>query len=116
VDLHGILYSHFFCIGANGRVSNSKHGMPSAKAQVQRLMRSATAGHRQGIDVAIQHTATATYRGLIAGSFYRHAESYLTAQGDNYWRGCLMKHDIDVKTGFYSLLEIDMRYFERRYG
>lgn len=116
VDVHGILYAHYFCVGANGRVSQSKNGMPSAKVQVQRLMRSSTAGHRQGLDVAIHHTPTATFRGLIAGSFYRHEEEYLTPQGINHWRGCLMKHDIDVRTGFYNLLEVDMRYFERKYG
>lgn len=115
-DIHGILYSHYFCIGANGRVSQSKNGMPSAEVQVKRMMRSATAGHRQGLDVKVLHTPTATYRGLIAGSFYRHEEEYLTPQGVNHWRGILVKNDIDVKTGFYNLCEVDMRYLEKRYG
>jgi hypothetical protein len=116
VGVHGIYYAHYFCIGANGRVSNSKHGQPSAKVQVQRLMRTSTAGHRQGLDVAIHHTPTATYRGLIAGSFYTHEEGYLTPQGVNHWRGCIVKHDIDVRTGFYNIVEVDMRFFERKYG
>ena len=116
VEIHGIVYAHYFPLGPNGRVAASKFGAPSAKAQVQRMMRSCTAGHRQGLDVAILHTPTATYRGVIAGSYYRHDEGYLTPMGTNYWRGLLMCHDIDPRTGNYNLMEVDMRYMERRFG
>lgn len=116
IRIHGIVYCHFFPIGPKGRVTNAKHGAPSAEAQCRRMMATCTAGHRQGLDCAIVHTPGATYRGMIAGSFYRHTEPYLSPMGQNVWHGVLIKHDIDVKTGFYNLMEVDMRFLERRFA
>lgn len=116
IELDSIVYSHYFPLNATGRVSNSKNGCPSALAQVRRVMKSCVAGHRQGLDYALHHTPYATHRGIIAGSFYQHEEKYLTAMGTNYWRGILIFNDVDVKTGEFSLMEIDMKYLERRFG
>lgn len=114
VVIDGIAYAHYFPIGPQGRVVNSKNGAPTAKAQVSRMMQSCVAGHRQGLDVAIVHTPTRTYRGIQAGSFYRHPESYLTPMGDNYWRGLICLQD--VRDGEFGLMEVDMSYLERRFG
>lgn len=113
IEVDGILYCHYFCYGPNGRVVGSKFGMPSAKSQVQRLMQSATSGHKQGLDISIVHTPTKTYRGAIAGSFYQWEPGYLTPQA-RYWSGLLLKQD--VRQGEYSLMEVDMAYLKRRYG
>jgi hypothetical protein len=112
--IDGIAYSHYFCRGPNGTVVNSKRGAPSAKAQVVREMMSCTAGHKQGLDIHIQPTSHGMMRGIIAGSFYQHEEEYLSPQGTNYWRGILMKHE--VNKGSYNLLEVSLDYLRRRYG
>jgi len=116
VEIDSIVYSHYFPLNANGRVSNGRNGCPSALAQVRRVMKSCVAGHRQGFDYSLLHTPFATYRGVIVGSFYQHQENYLTACGENYWMGILIFNDVNVKTGEFSMMEIDMNFLRRRFG
>lgn len=114
VTLGGIAYSHYFCVDANGRVMGSKRGQASARAQVNNVGMSATAGHKQGLDVYIKEGAAAgRRRGLIAGSFYAHEESYLSPQGNSHWNGILLKHE--VWQGGYDLLEVSIDYLLRKY-
>lgn len=112
VTLDGVAYAHFFPHNAKGQVTQTKNGAPSARAQVQRIMRSATAGHQQGYDVAVLPNPDGLQRGLIAGSFYLHDEEYMP--DNNYWRGLILKND--VKRGNYALCEVDMSYLQHRYG
>ena len=111
--IDGVAYCHLFVKGANGRVTNQKFGMPNARTQVLREMRSATAGHKPGLDVHIQPIGNGSLRGVIAGSFYQHAEEFMTPQGDTYWRGILVKHG--VKRGNYDLMEVGLSYLLRKY-
>ena len=75
-------------------------------------MCSATAGHKQGLDVAILQTPEGRQRGMIAGSCYLHDEEYMPS--NTYWRGVLLKHN--VHRGEYNLCEVDLSFLERRYG
>lgn len=113
IVVDGVAYCHLFVKGANGRVTNQKFGMPNARTQVLREMRSATAGHKPGLDVHIQPVGTGAMRGVIAGSFYQHEEDFMTPQGTTYWRGVLVKHG--VKGGNYDLMEVGMDYLLRKY-
>jgi hypothetical protein len=114
IEVDGVLYSHYFCRGPSGTVTNARRGSPSARAQVLREMQSCTAGHKQGLDVHIQPTAHGMMRGIIAGSFYQHDEVYLSPQGTKYWRGVLMKHE--VSKGNYNLMEVSLDYLKKRYN
>ncbi|MBK6920393.1 MAG: hypothetical protein IPH07_23535 [Deltaproteobacteria bacterium] len=113
VKLDGVAYSHFFPHNAQGKVMQNKNGAPSARAQCQRLLSSTTAGHQQGLDVAVIPTPSGLTRGLIAGSFYLHDEEYIGPL-NHYWRGMIMKNN--VRRGDYTLCEVDMAYLERKYG
>lgn len=113
--IHEITFSHYFPLNASGRVSNSKNGAPSARAQVQRVMGSCVAGHRQGLETAVLHAPGKTYRGIIAGSFYQHEEAYLTPIGETYWRGVLMLNDIQ-RGGSFDLCEVSLDFLRRKYG
>jgi hypothetical protein len=108
-----ICYSHYFCMDSNGRVMNSKRGQASARAQVNNVGRSATAGHKQGLDVYVKESPAGRRRGLIAGSFYQHDEEYLGPQGNAHWNGILLKHE--VSKGDYDLLEVSLEFLLRRY-
>lgn len=112
VTLDGIRYAHYFPHGPGGRVGQTKKGAPSALAQVQRQMASATAGHMQGLDIATVSTDLGLRRGLIAGSFYLHNESYLHGL-DRYWRGLVLKND--VRNGMYALCEVEMDFLRAKY-
>ncbi len=114
VVVNGVSYCHFYVRNAHGQVTQSKRGQASARAQVIREQMSATAGHKQGLDVAIVGSGAGMRRGIIAGSFYSHEEDYLTAQGNDHWRGILLKHD--VHDGKYDLCEVSLDFLRRRFS
>jgi len=115
IVVHGIAYCHFFCRSADGKVKQTRRGQANARLQVQREGMSCTAGHQQGLDVHIQPTGDgARRRGLICGSFYAHDEDYMSPQGQNHWRGMIMKHE--VHQGDYALLEVPLDYLLRAYA
>lgn len=113
VTIDGVSYCHYYCVDSNGRVMNSKRGQASAKAQVNNVGKSATAGHKQGLDVYVKESPAGRKRGLIAGSFYQHQEKYLGPQGNSHWQGILLKHE--VRDGDYDLLEVSTDYLIRKY-
>lgn len=114
VEIDGILYSHFFPRSANGRVMQSKSGAPTAKLQVTREAQSCTAGHMQGLDWHVMQTGSRLLYGLIAGSCYLHDEEYLTPQGDEYWKGIIVKNN--VEDGQYDPTFVSLDYLGKRYG
>jgi hypothetical protein len=109
--LDGISYCHYYCTDSNGRVMNSKRGQASARAQVNNVGISATAGHKQGLDVYVKESPAG---GAICGSFYQHQEDYLGPQGNSHWNGILMKHEVSGR-GDYDLMEVSLDYLMRKY-
>lgn len=114
VVIDGIAYSHFFPRSANGSIAQTKQGAPDAKAQLMREGRSCTAGHKQGLDIKPLSLGGRLQWGLIAGSFYQHDEDYLSPQGNDHWRGLVVKHQ--VKDGYYDPMIVGMDYLRQRYG
>jgi hypothetical protein len=114
VVLDGVAYSHFFPRAASGKVVQTRNGAPSARTQLIREGRSCTAGHAQGYDIACAPLAGRLQWGLIAGSFYLHNEDYLGPQGNNHWRGLVLKNG--VNRGSYSPIAVDMDYLRKRYS
>lgn len=111
--IDGIAYSHFFPRSGTGKVVQTRNGAPSARAQLIREGRSATSGHAQGFDIACAPMAGRLQWGLIAGSYYLHDEKYLGPQGNNHWRGLVLKNGVD--RGMYSPIPIDIGYLRKRY-
>lgn len=107
-ELDGILYSHFFPRNAKGKITQTKNGAPSAVLQLQRERQSCTGFHLQGMDYAIHQSHDKIQYGLMVGSFYMHEEDYLSPQGTKYWRGCIMKHE--VESGQYDIMPLSLRY------
>lgn len=112
VILDGIGYCHFWPQNSRGQVMQSKHGAPSARAQAMRTMMSTTAGHQQGIDYAVVPTPKGYIRGLIAGSFYLHNESYHKGW-NGYWRGLVLKQH--VRQGQYAICEVELDWLRDKY-
>ena len=112
--IDGVAYSHFFPRSSNGRITQSRSGAPSAKAQLVREGASCTSGHAQGLDIAPVCLNGKLQWGIIAGSYYLHDEGYLTPQGTKYWRGLIVKHS--VKAGEYCPIPVDINYLKQRYG
>lgn len=114
VTIDGVTYAHFFPRGPSGKITQTKNGAPNALTMLKREMRSCTAGHMQGLDVAIYQTSDRTLRGLILGSTYLHDEQYLSPQGNRHWRGIALCHS--VRDGNYDLCEVPLDYLEEKYG
>lgn len=115
VRIGGIAFAHIFPKNSTGRVTSGslRIGPPSALAMIRANMESCIMGHRQGLETAIYHAGRRTYRGIIAGSCYRHNESYLGPE-QNYWRGILWLND--VRQGNFNLTEVSLAYLQRKYG
>ena len=52
-------------------------------------------------------------RGLVCGAAYLHDEKYMGHQGNAYWRGIFVKHE--VRDGQYDLMEVSLDYLCRKY-
>jgi len=109
VKVDGVAYTHFFY--------NPNTGKPYAGANLETRLKtigmSFTMGHQQGLSVAIRDLADGTrQRGLVAGSFYQHSETYRGPQAAFEWRGIIFKHE--VRDGNYDLMELSLDYLKRR--
>lgn len=113
VERDGIAYSHFFPRNANGQIVQTYRGAPNARVQVQREQQSCSSGHLQGLSYHIQQLRDRRHQGLIAGSFYMHEEDYLSPQGTAYWRGVVMKNEVD--DGNYDPMFVSMDYLLKKY-
>jgi hypothetical protein len=114
IVIDGVKYCHFFPRSGSGAITQTKRGAPSARAQLVREGGSCTAGHQQGLDVACVPLRGRLQWGLVAGSCYLHNEDYLSPQGTTYWRGVIVKHEVDH--GSYSPMFVSLEYLRRRYA
>jgi hypothetical protein len=105
---------HYFTRTAKGWAGKNPH--PNAQTMTRREMVSCVAGHTPGLDTYIHPAGggAGLIRGTIAGSFYQHDEAYQGPQGNRYWRGCLMLHE--VADGYYNAMEVSMNYLLSNYG
>ena len=72
-------------------------------------------GHQQGLDLAVRCLPNGQQqRGLVAGSCYLHEEDYRGVQGKESFQGVIMLND--VRDTSYDLMELSLRYLEKRYG
>ena len=109
VEIDGVLYSHYFY---NPRTGYPWGGMVATI--LKNVGRSFVQGHRQGLEIGLHQLPTGgRRRGIVAGSFYQHSESYLGPQGD-HWRGMLML--TEVQGGDFDVVELSLDFLRRRYG
>jgi hypothetical protein len=110
VDIDGILYAHYFYNPMNGKPYGG-----SAQTMLNKVGQSFTMGHRQTIDISIKYLPSGKrLTGLIAGACYAHNEEYKGFQGNNHWRGVVVKHQ--VQDGQYDPMFVSLDYILRKYG
>jgi hypothetical protein len=109
VKIDGVAYSHY--------MQNPNSGRPEGGAAALRLKNvgfSFTQGHQQGKQQAERYLRDGTaQRALIVGSYYLHDEEYMGHQGNHYWRGVILKHE--VIDGNYDLMEVSLNYLRKRF-
>jgi hypothetical protein len=104
----GVEYAHYFY--------NPNSGRPYAGELPHRLKvvgRSFTQGHQQGMAYAVRPVGQTRHHGLVLGSTYLHDERYLGPQATAYWRGIVVKHQ--VERGTYDAMFVSLEYLCRRY-
>lgn len=109
VDIDGVTYSHYFENPMTGRPIG---GM--IETRLKTVGRSFTQGHQQTLMYGVRPVAGRMHQGLVAGCFYAHDEDYLGFQGNDPWRGIIVKHQ--VVDGTYDPMFVSMDYLARRYG
>lgn len=110
VTVDGIKYAHYFYNPRTGRPWGG-----DARYKLKQIHSSFTMGHVQGLDQCqIPIPGGDRIRGLVCGSFYQHSEQYIGPQGNNEWRGILVKHE--VRNGDYDLMEVSLAYLLRSYA
>ena len=115
IDIDGVWYSHLFLNEFTGKALGSM-----AATMLKQVGHTFTQGHRQTYDIATRYVGKTMHRALIAGACYLHDEDYKgparsnsERSGNHHWRGCVIKHD--VGDGQYSIMELPLDYFCRRY-
>jgi len=110
VEIDGVTYAHYFT------GDFSPHPLGRAHIIMSKHMKSCTAGHKQMLDYFVsQHKINGRrVQCLIAGAAYAHDEGYRTPQGQDHFRGVVVKHD--VLEGEYDPHFISLESLARRYG
>lgn len=107
--LDGIGYSHYWYNPNTGRPYSGENLTPRLKT----IGHSFTMGHQQGLNYALRPVGKTRHHGLVCGSTYLHDEKYLGPQGNAYWRGIVVKHQ--VENGAYDAMFVSLDYLCRRY-
>lgn len=105
----GVNYCHYF---ANPMTGKPYSGM--METRLKNIGFSFTQGHQQGKKTGERFLGTGEMqRGLVLGSTYLHDEEYMGLQGNHYWRGIIVKHE--VGNGNYDLMEVSLDFLCRKY-
>ena len=110
INIDGIYYAHYF-VNPSSLKKNPVGGNMDTK--LKNLGHSFTMGHQQILQYGLKYGVSGCIQGLVAGSCYQHSEEYLGPQGNDYWRGIIMKHR--VANGNYDPMFISLDYLRDRY-
>lgn len=106
VTIDGISYSHYF-INPDSLVGTPIGGTIENKMKL--IGTSFSMGHQQKRQYGNRYNGLGKeIHGLVCGSFYSHNPDYLGPQGNNYWRGVIVKHE--VNDGCYDPCFVSLNY------
>jgi len=112
VEIDGVYYAHYF-VNPNSLVKGVVAGQMNSK--LNNLGHSFTMGHQQTLQYGLKYlTNGQVLQGLVAGACYQHPEEYMGPQGNNHWRGIIVKHR--VTEGTYDPMFISLDYLKDKYS
>lgn len=109
VSIDGVMYAHYFYNPMTGR----PYAGQNLETRLKTVGHSFTMGHQQGLKWGRVDTVKGPHIGCVAGSCYVHDEDYLGPQAMKYWRGIVVKHQ--VENGAYDPMFVSLDYLARRY-
>ena len=108
VTVSGVAFSHYFTSGVMGRP------VASAQALLSKKHMSAVMGHVQERQIAYATRADGKrMTGLFVGCCAPHYEEYLGPQGNTFWKGLWILHEVD--DGQFDELPVSLEYLKKRY-
>ena len=110
VDLDGIWYSHMF-VNPESLIRSAMTG--TMDNRLRKIGRSFSQGHQQGLLYGVKYAGGRVMHGLVAGSYYEHDEKYMGPQGNDHWRGLVVKHQ--VRDGQYDPMFVGLDYLRDRF-
>lgn len=111
VVIDGVRYCHMF-VNPESLIKSSLTG--TMDNRLRKLACSFTQGHQQGLMYGVKYAGGRVMHGLVAGSYYLHNEQYMGPQGNDHWRGLVVKHE--VKDGGYDPMMVSIKYLKRKFG
>lgn len=105
-------YAHHNCHYFYNPMTGRPYGGQVA-TRLKNLGHSFTMGHQQTFDHAVRYVKGKPQIGLVAGAFYLHDEEYKGHQGNDHFRGIIVKHQ--VEDGAYDIMQVSIDYLCRRY-
>jgi len=112
VIIDGVSYAHYFK-NQSSIMKNVVGGTMDSK--LKNIGHSFTMGHQQILQYGIRYLNNGVaQQGLVCGACYLHDEDYLGHQGNNYWRGIILKHR--VQEGTYDPCFISLDFLRDKYG
>lgn len=108
VNIHDIMFSHYFTSGVMGRP------VASAKSMLMKKHMSCVMGHVQTHEIANMYRADGSeIVGLFCGTAYECDHDYLGPQGNNHFRGIWVLKN--VKDGAFSPVPYTLEELRKRY-
>jgi hypothetical protein len=107
--IDGIAYAHYFYNPMTGKPIANK----SIETRLEVIGRSFIQGHQQGLKYGLRTVGETRHQGLVLGTTYLHDERYLGWQGNSYWRGIVILHQ--VQDGTFDPMFVSLDFLCRRY-
>jgi hypothetical protein len=109
VMVDGVWYCHYFVNPFTGKPRGG-----TAQNKLNQLKFSFSMGHVQKFEYARDHLNNGgVINGMVSGAFYQHDERYKGPQGNNHWRGVVLKSN--VHNGDYDFEMIRLETIMKEY-
>lgn len=110
IRIDGVLYCHYF-VNPDSLVNSVLTG--TIENRLRKMACSFSQGHQQILLYGVRYAGGRRMQGLVAGACYAHHEEYLGPQGQDHWRGLVVKHE--VRSGEYDPMFVSLKYLRKRY-
>jgi len=113
VPVDGIAYTHCMQHKNSAQMIGGAH---QANSLLMKKHCSVTVGHSHLLDYKTDTTGLGTrIHGLVAGCYFEHHEGYANQSNENWWRGVVIKHNVnngDYEPEFITIDRIRQEYGE----
>jgi hypothetical protein len=111
LHLDGVAYAHYH---VSGIMSRPIGGLHPAASLINKYGHSCTQGHSHTFDYHHRSNAMGDVHGLVCGVYQDYEADFAGVANDMWWRGCMVKTDVD--NGSYDLHTYRIDRLRREYA